>query len=60
MAKYIINVREVWVQMISIEANSKEEALDLVCQGKGEEIDDTLEFSHLMDKEYWTVDKDES
>lgn len=56
MAKYIVNVREVHVSMMEIEAESEEEAIKEVARGGGEEV--ALEYSHTLETDYWTVDED--
>jgi hypothetical protein len=48
--------REVWTQLVEVEATSKEEALKAVSRGEGTDCDNTLEYSHDMSIEYWTVD----
>lgn len=57
MKEYIVNVREVHIQMVSVEAESPEEAILIVAGGGGEYLDDSLEYSHALDREYWTVDE---
>lgn len=59
MSKYIVVKREVWTQMVEVEAESDLEAIQEVSNGKGTEIDDTLEYSHTMPVDSWTVDKKE-
>ena len=59
MKKYIVCVREVWIQMLKVEAESDSEAIEIVERGGGKEIENMLEYSHTLDSEYWTVDKDE-
>ena len=56
--KYIVNVREVHIQMVEIEAATEEEALDKVRGGEGNYID-PLEYSHTLDSDHWTVDEDD-
>ena len=60
MSTFIVTVREVWKQMVSVKAKTKKEALELVRQRRGTNLDNTLMLSHDLDEEYWTVDKDES
>lgn len=54
---FIVNVREVHVQMVQIEADSAEEASNKVEGGEGVYPDDKLEYSHTLDKSTWTVDE---
>jgi len=57
MNKYIVNVREVWTQMVEVEAENEKQAKRKVSMHQGQEIEDTLEYSHTLGSEYWTVDK---
>jgi len=57
MAKYIVVKREVWTQMVEVEAESELEAIQSVERGEGEDISDTLEYSHTMPVDSWTVEK---
>jgi len=53
--RYIVEVREVWVQPVEVEASSEEEAKKKVQQGEGTALEDRFEFSHTLDPEYWSV-----
>jgi len=55
--KYRVDVREVHIQGIEVEAESEEAAIRAVQAGEGTFIDDALEYSHALDSETWTVDK---
>ena len=44
MTNYIVYRREIWVQAVEVQANSKEEALNLVYQGHGDMGDQQPEF----------------
>lgn len=55
--RFIVEVREVHVQPYEVEANSKEQAIEVVKEGGGEIIENALEYSHTLDSEYWTVSK---
>ena len=57
MGKYIVEKREVWTQMVEVEAESDLEAIKAVSNGHGTEIDNTLEYSHDMPVDSWTTDK---
>lgn len=56
MAKYIVYVREVWVQAYAIEADSLEEASQGVEDGLGDVLNGDYEYSHQLDPETWTVE----
>lgn len=51
--RYLIGVREVYVSMREVEANSLNEAFD-AAQDASREVD--LEYSHTMDREHWSVE----
>ena len=56
----IVVVREVWTQSFRVKANSDEEAIAAIDAGGSdlvEILDDTLEFSHRLDKRFWTVEE---
>lgn len=48
--KFILRVGEVWTQEYQVDAENLEEALHMVHSGKGDIVDNTLEFSHMMDR----------
>lgn len=50
-------VREVHVQPIQVMAVSEQDAIKRVREGEGELIPDSLEYSHALDPEYWTVER---
>ena len=54
---YIVEKREVWVQMVEIEARDEEEAKLRVSRGEGLVIDETLEYSHDLATDSWTVEE---
>ena len=60
--KYRVLVREVWVHAVYVEADSKEEAIEMAAdignRETGEE-EHNLEYSHTLSKETWTVDEEE-
>jgi len=55
--KFIVQVREVHINSISVEADSPEDAIDLVRDG---DADDSisLEYSHTLDPDNWSVEED--
>lgn len=53
---YMVNMREVHIQPVRVEASSEEEAKERVKDGEGEYVDNALEYSHTLSSEYWTVD----
>jgi hypothetical protein len=52
--KFIVEVREVWVAQVEVEAADKDDAIDLVRSGKGDHNGMT-EYSHSLGKDTWTV-----
>lgn len=59
MNEYTVCKREVWIQYVTIKAESENDAKIKVSHGEGIEHDNTLEYSHDMSVEYWTVDETE-
>jgi len=59
MSIYTVVKREVWTQMVEVEAGSDSEAIQAVSNGEGTEVELTLEYSHDMPVDAWTVDKAE-
>lgn len=59
MPKFIVKVREVWVQDVEIEADSEEEAKDKVESGEGEPVlgHNHFEFSHSLETDHWSVER---
>lgn len=55
MTKFIVEVREVHVQSMRVEAESAEEAIKKVVNGEGEIVENCMEYSHTLDSENWTV-----
>ena len=55
--RFIVNVREVHVQPVVIEADSAEEAAELVDSAHEAYCDYPLEYSHMMGKEFWTTEE---
>ena len=53
--KYIVFVREKWIQGYEVEAESKEEAKALVAAGEGDELEDYVEYDESLDPETWRV-----
>lgn len=48
--------REVWVQGVIVEAESEEEAKTMVADGKGENDEDSFEYSHNLNKDHLTAE----
>jgi len=57
LKKFEVNVREVHIQPYSVEANSKEEALQIVRDCGGEIIEGAMSYSHVLHSSTWTVDE---
>lgn len=56
MKKYIVCIREVWTQDVEVEAESEEEAIDLV-RFESAGTMKALEFSFWMDTDTWGVEE---
>ena len=55
MKKYIVGMREIHIQNVEIEAESPEEAIERVADGEGDFVDNSLEYSHTLNTDTWTV-----
>jgi hypothetical protein len=55
METFIVFVREVHIQPVTIEADTPEDAIQRVADGQGHADYDMLEYSHTLDPETWTV-----
>jgi len=53
---FIVNVREVYIQPYRVLAKTAEEAIGLVKEGEGEIMEGSLEYSHTLEPECWTVE----
>lgn len=58
--QFIVNVREVHVQPVLVEAVSMEEAMEQVDTASESYTEYPLEYSHLMGKEFWTVEENDN
>jgi hypothetical protein len=54
MPKFIVNIREVWIQPVIIEADTHQEAIKAVEYGEGEQMGG-MEYSHTRDSSTWTI-----
>jgi len=52
---FTVTKREIWIQDVEIEAESKEEAIDKVSNGSGEIIQNHVSYSHDLPIEEWTA-----
>jgi hypothetical protein len=57
MPKFIVSIREVYVRGVEIEAKDELEAKLRVEEGKGEYLDDLIEYSHTLNLGTWTVEE---
>lgn len=55
MKTFSVCVREVWIQIVEVEANTSEEAKQLVEDGVGDTFN--MEYSHTLSKDLWTVEE---
>lgn len=53
--KYIVEVREIWVQPVRISAEDAAFALRRVLDGEGKLVENGLDYSSTLDPEKWTV-----
>ncbi len=57
--EFSVFVREVHIQEVRVEAEDENDAKDRVAKGEGEYVDNSLEYSHCLDPDEWTVDRPE-
>jgi hypothetical protein len=55
--KFHVMIREVHVQTVEVEAESEQKAIEKVQEGEGEYLEDSLEYSHTLEPDCWTVEK---
>jgi len=55
MKKYVVATREVWIQLVEVEADGPITAIALVKEGEGTYLD-MMEYSHTLDSGTWTVE----
>lgn len=55
--KFHVLVREVHVQKYLVEAEDGDNAIEKVRDGGGEIVNNSLEYSHTLGRENWTVEK---
>ena len=56
MPRFIVEKREIWIQMVEIEAPDMEEVKFLVSSGGGRRLDKPLKYDHDLSEEFWTVE----
>jgi len=59
MLKYLVNIREIHIQPVKIEADSPESAIEKVRKGGGFYDLTLLEYCRSLDSEFWTVEEEE-
>ena len=57
MPKFVVNVREVWINPTVIEAATEAEAIEAVSCGDGDSLGGEFEYSHTLDPDVWTIEK---
>lgn len=58
MKTYIVNVQEVHIQQVEIQAKNKKQAIEKVLDGEGDYVDNSLEYDHTLDNsEEWVVEE---
>lgn len=57
MSYYIVRVKEIWEQAYTVEATSKEDAIEKVKHGEAELQEDAFEYSDTMPSEQWKVEE---
>ena len=55
--KFHVVIREVYIQTVEIEAKNEKDAIEKVETDGGEYLPDTLEYSHTLGSDCWTIFK---
>ena len=55
--KYIVFVREKWIQGYEVEAASEGDAKTLVALGEGSILEDSFEYVEALESDTWSVTK---
>ncbi|MFI5379023.1 MAG: hypothetical protein ACHRHE_06995 [Tepidisphaerales bacterium] len=56
LTRFIVNVREVHIQPVAVDAQSPEDAINRVKRGDGDYDKYPIEYSHTLGTDTWTVD----
>ena len=56
MPKFIVNVREVHVQFVEIDAASEVDAIEQVSAGDGTYVENGTDYRYTLDTETWTAE----
>lgn len=48
MARFVVTTREIWYASFGVDAKDEQEAIDLVQNGEGDQLDNTSEYSHTI------------
>lgn len=59
MPSYLVTVKEVWDQLVRVDANSEEDAIKRVRDGAGTYLENP-EYSRTLDSDGWKVETDEN
>lgn len=55
MKTFYVHMREVHIQTMRVQAESKKDAIQFAQEGEGECLE--FEYSHTLDPETWTVEE---
>lgn len=54
---YLVEVREVYVQVYRVVATDPQDAIARLAEGEGKLIENAFEYSHTLDSDTWTATK---
>jgi hypothetical protein len=57
MDKFVVCVREVYIQGYAVDAMDEGEAISKVVDGEGDPVGLLPQYSHTLDPETWTVER---
>lgn len=58
--KFAVSVKEVWVQVYEVDANTPEEAIQKTVSGEAKVSDGRIEYSHQLDTSTWSAEEEKS
>lgn len=58
--KYIVKIKETWIQSVRVEAESESDAVEKVLEGAGDYLEgpDGFEFQNSQDSDMWDVEEE--
>jgi hypothetical protein len=58
MKRFLVEKREVWTQLVAVDAENEKEAIEIASNGGGVDVDNSMEYSQDLGTETWTIWED--